>query len=70
MATKFRAKHYLELRLPTRPFLLEKTSEIRTLYDSVLIDRTAMLASLALNVVFVAESADVSKPCLMGSHSS
>ena len=27
---------------------------------------TAMLASLALNVVFVAESADVSKPCLMG----
>ena len=25
-----------------------------------------MLASLALNVVFVAESADVSKPCLMG----
>ena len=38
MATKFRAKHYLELRLPTRPFLLEKTSEIGTLYDSVLID--------------------------------
>ena len=27
---------------------------------------TAILAALALNVVFVTESADVSKPCLMG----
>ena len=27
---------------------------------------TAMLASIASNVVFVMESADVSKPCLMG----
>ena len=31
---------------------------------------TAMLASLALNVVFVTESADVSNTCLVGSHSS
>ena len=46
--------------------ILTRTRHVHKLSPSTIKTATAMLASLALNVVFVAESADVSKPCLMG----